>query len=233
MTLAEDLWLRGRAAQSSMMHLMAYNTAFAGTATLQAFALSMSAPVGFWAAVGRAGGAANDADDDNVVVLRADKSKRSTSAVKKAQKASGATPKAKAGAAAKPATAAKPVLAEVVSSAKPAKPAMPKKGRKVAQPKIELVEPPAPDPEPVDLGPSPHLLDAPRGGRADDLTSLKGVGAKLATALNEFGIYHFDQIATLDDEGIDWLDEQQKGFRMLCSRYDLVGQAKARGKVSA
>jgi predicted flap endonuclease-1-like 5' DNA nuclease len=57
---------------------------------------------------------------------------------------------------------------------------------------------------------------------------LKGVGAKLANALNEFGIYHFDQLATLDDDGIDWLNEQQAGFKMICARYDVVEQARAR-----
>jgi NADH-quinone oxidoreductase subunit E len=87
---------------------------------------------------------------------------------------------------------------------------------------------PCPAPEPEELGPSPHLLDAPRGGKADDLTVLKGVGAKLATSLNEFGIYHFDQLATLDEEGIDWLNEQQNGFKMLCARYGVVEQARAR-----
>lgn len=75
--------------------------------------------------------------------------------------------------------------------------------------------------------PSPHLLDAPRGGVADDLTVLKGVGAKLAQSLNEFGIYHYDQIAALDEDGIAWLDEQQKGFKMIAARYDLVAQARA------
>ncbi|MDG3040773.1 hypothetical protein [Roseicyclus marinus] len=76
--------------------------------------------------------------------------------------------------------------------------------------------------------PSPHLLDAPRDGLGDDLTTLKGVGPKLAEALKDFGIYHFDQIATLDDEGIAWLDTQQKGFRMICARHDIVAQARAR-----
>lgn len=79
----------------------------------------------------------------------------------------------------------------------------------------------------ADAAPSPHLLDAPRGGVPDDLTVLSGVGAKLAAALNDFGIYHYDQIASLDETGIAWLDAQQKGFRMICGRYDLVGQAKA------
>lgn len=76
--------------------------------------------------------------------------------------------------------------------------------------------------------PSPHLLDAPRDGVGDDLSTLKGVGPKLAEALKDFGIYHFDQIAALDDEGIAWLDAQQKGFRMICARHDIVAQARAR-----
>ncbi len=76
---------------------------------------------------------------------------------------------------------------------------------------------------------SPLLLDAPRDTGPDDLTALSGIGTKLAQALNEFGIYHYDQIAGLDSRGIDWLEAQQKGFRMTCARYDLVGQAKALG----
>jgi predicted flap endonuclease-1-like 5' DNA nuclease len=75
--------------------------------------------------------------------------------------------------------------------------------------------------------PSPHLLDAPRDGVGDDLTLLKGVGPKLAEALKDFGIFHFDQIASLDEEGIAWLDAQQKGFRMICARHDIVAQARA------
>ena len=93
-----------------------------------------------------------------------------------------------------------------------------------------MVEPEiAPHPVVVDpvATPSPHLLDAPRDGVGDDLTTLKGVGPKLAEALKEFGIYHFDQIATLDEDGITWLDTQQKGFRMICARHDLVAQARA------
>jgi predicted flap endonuclease-1-like 5' DNA nuclease len=54
------------------------------------------------------------------------------------------------------------------------------------------------------------------------------VGAKLAKSLNEFGIYHFDQLATLDADGIDWLNEQQSGFKMICARFGIVDQARAR-----
>jgi NADH-quinone oxidoreductase subunit E len=99
---------------------------------------------------------------------------------------------------------------------------------------------PEPRPEPTEVGsvqdaidapasaPVPHVLDHPRGGAPDDLTALTGVGEKLAKALNAAGIYHFDQIAALDEEAIAWLETRQKGFRMTCARHDLVGQAKAR-----
>jgi len=97
-----------------------------------------------------------------------------------------------------------------------------------AKPEAAKAPEPAPEPAPGAEGSSPHLLDAPRGGKADDLTALTGVGAKLATSLNEFGIYHFDQLASLDAEGVDWLNDQQPGFKMLAARYKLVDQAKAR-----
>ena len=69
------------------------------------------------------------------------------------------------------------------------------------------------------------LLDAPRGGKPDDLTALRGIGAKLAASLNEIGIYHVDQIAALDAEGIDWLDENIPGFKLACTRFDIVAGA--------
>jgi predicted flap endonuclease-1-like 5' DNA nuclease len=199
MILAEDFWLRGKAAQSSLMQLWAYNTAFAGTATIQAWKMGLSAPTGFWQAMGRVG--ASNAPGADVVPLPKPKAKKPA-----AKKTAPATPRA---------------VAEV------AKPPTPVAAPKTAKRPVLRVEP-VPAPEPETLGPSPHLLDAPRGGKADDLTVLKGVGAKLANALNEFGIYHFDQLATLDDEGIDWLNEQQAGFKMICARYDVVEQARAR-----
>jgi len=96
---------------------------------------------------------------------------------------------------------------------------------------VEVVAEPAPEPiaveTPANVTASPLLLDAPRGGQADDLTEIKGIGAKMAAGLNEFGIYHFDQIAGLDAEGIDWIDEHMPGFKRNCARFDLVAGAKA------
>lgn len=45
-----------------------------------------------------------------------------------------------------------------------------------------------------------NLLAAAREGKPDDLTLIKGVGPAIAAALNRLGIWHFDQIAALDDE---------------------------------
>lgn len=102
-------------------------------------------------------------------------------------------------------------------------PEAPEDAAALAPAPVEVMEP---EPGPASAA-SPHLLDAPRAEGPDDLTVLAGIGPKLAQALNEFGIYHFDQIASLDQQGIDWLEAQQKGFRMICGRFDLIGQAKA------
>lgn len=90
------------------------------------------------------------------------------------------------------------------------------------------VEPVVSDPAPEDdVVLNPHLLDAPRGGTADDLTSLSGVADKLQMSLYDLGVYHFDQLAGLDAEGVAWINEQLPGFKALVSRFDIVGQAKA------
>jgi hypothetical protein len=86
MILAEDFWLRGKAAQSSLMQLWAYNTAFAGTATIQAWKMGLSAPTGFWQAMGRVG--ASNAPGADVVPLPKPKKKPA------AKKTAPATPRA-------------------------------------------------------------------------------------------------------------------------------------------
>jgi predicted flap endonuclease-1-like 5' DNA nuclease len=94
-----------------------------------------------------------------------------------------------------------------------------------------LVVDPTPVAEPV-LAPvaaaPADLPEVPADGVADDLTALKGVGAKLAQALNDLGLTRFDQIAALDEAAIARIDARQKGFRMTCTRHDIVAQARAR-----
>ena len=65
-------------------------------------------------------------------------------------------------------------------------------------------------------------VDAPRDGKADDLTRVRGIGSKLSADLNKVGIYHFDQIAGLNRDGVAALDKVLPGFKRICARFDLV-----------
>jgi len=215
MTIAEDIWLRGHAAQTNLVNLTSYQAAVLGTATVQAWQAAMSMPVVFWTAMMRAG-----QDSAEAMVEAAETITQGTAeivALPTAAMADVARPALKVAAATASVTELNPAAEPV------AKPKAAKKPTAKAAP-APVVEP-APAPEPV--ASNPVLLDAPRGGKADDLKVLSGIGPKLETALNEFGIYHFDQIAGLTTEGIAWLNDNQKGFAMTAERYDLVGQAKA------
>ncbi len=77
-----------------------------------------------------------------------------------------------------------------------------------------------------DSNAKPTLLDAPRGGEKDNLTRIKGVGVKIEEALNNIGIYHFDQIAGWDAENIAWADSTL-GFPGRAKREKWVSQSKA------
>lgn len=77
------------------------------------------------------------------------------------------------------------------------------------------------------IGTAPPRLDSPRGGKADDLKQIRGVGPKLEKQLNALGLYHLDQIAALSEEELIWLDDNLEGFRGRAGRDDWVGQANA------
>ena len=72
----------------------------------------------------------------------------------------------------------------------------------------------------------PVLLSEPRNGKKDNLSRIKGIGMKIEEALNEIGIYHFDQIAAWDAENITWADSTL-GFPGRAEREQWVSQAKA------
>jgi NADH-quinone oxidoreductase subunit E len=84
---------------------------------------------------------------------------------------------------------------------------------------------------PTTVGRKPEGLSAPRGGKADDLTIIKGIGPKLAELCHSLGYFHFEQIAAWSADEIAWVDENLEGFRGRVTRDDWVGQAKvlARG----
>jgi len=70
----------------------------------------------------------------------------------------------------------------------------------------------------------PVVLSEARNGKADNLTRIKGIGAKIEDELNKVGIYHFDQIASWGDSNIQWADDAL-GFPGRAKREKWVSQA--------
>ena len=74
-------------------------------------------------------------------------------------------------------------------------------------------------------GRQPRGLKVPRGGKADDLKKIKGIGKVNEGRLNGFGIWHFDQIAGWTDEEVEWVNNFLT-FPGRIEREDWIGQAK-------
>jgi predicted flap endonuclease-1-like 5' DNA nuclease len=93
-------------------------------------------------------------------------------------------------------------------------------------PKAAPVAAPAPVMSAPAGGTKPAMLKAARGGKADDLKKIKGVGPKLEAMLHGMGFYHFDQIANWTAAEVAWVDENLEGFKGRVSRDGWVAQAK-------
>ncbi len=89
---------------------------------------------------------------------------------------------------------------------------------------------PAPEPAPAPAATGeatrPAALDGPRGGKADDLKMIKGIGPKLEILCNKLGFYHFDQIAAWTADEVAWVDENLEGFKGRVTRDQWVEQAR-------
>ncbi|MBN9046921.1 MAG: 50S ribosomal protein L21 [Rhizobiales bacterium] len=79
---------------------------------------------------------------------------------------------------------------------------------------------PEPEPEPG----RPALLEAPRRGRADDLTAIAGIGKAVQSMLNGAGVFHYDQIAGWTADEAEWID-RRIGFPRRVERERWVVQA--------
>ncbi|MFP4273944.1 MAG: NADH-quinone oxidoreductase subunit E, partial [Paracoccaceae bacterium] len=86
--------------------------------------------------------------------------------------------------------------------------------------------PPQTPAAPEAVGVKPEVRDAPRDGKADDLTKIRGVGPKLEALLNRLGVFHFDQIAEWTADEVAWMDENLEGFRGRVTRDHWVDQAR-------
>ena len=80
--------------------------------------------------------------------------------------------------------------------------------------------------EGTDEGTRPSGLDAPRGGAADDLKQIKGIGPKMEKLCNSLGFWHFDQIAGWTADEVAWVDANLEGFKGRVTRDNWVEQAK-------
>ncbi len=96
----------------------------------------------------------------------------------------------------------------------------------VAAPAAAPVSAPPPHPAPAPMpAPEPEPAPAPTVV-ADDLTTIKGLGPKLATLLNEQGITSFAQIAEWNDADVARIDDMLGRFKGRITRDNWVEQAK-------
>ncbi len=81
-------------------------------------------------------------------------------------------------------------------------------------------------PEGAEGGVKPAGLKKPRGGKADDLKTIEGIGPVLEKLCHELGFFHFDQIAAWGAAEVAWMDANLKGFKGRVTRDKWVAQAK-------
>jgi branched-chain amino acid transport system ATP-binding protein len=77
-----------------------------------------------------------------------------------------------------------------------------------------------------------NTLKAPRGGKADRLILIKGIGPVNEKKLNEHGIFHFDQVAAWTKADIA-AAEAYLAFDGRIEREEWIKQAKALAKPAA
>lgn len=71
----------------------------------------------------------------------------------------------------------------------------------------------------------PKKLSAARGGKADNLQQILGVGPKLEKTLHGLGFFHFDQIAAWTKDEVSWVDDSLS-FKGRIDRDEWIPQAK-------
>ena len=113
-------------------------------------------------------------------------------------------------------------VAGVAVAAAAAKAAPKKAAAKKAAPKKAEAAAPAAE---VDGVQPDNLLKEARGGKADDLKKISGVGPKLEGTLHEIGVFHFDQIAAWGPAEIAYMDDRLS-FKGRIERDDWIAQAK-------
>ncbi|MEI9414306.1 ATP-binding cassette domain-containing protein [Mesorhizobium sp. Cs1321R2N1] len=109
-------------------------------------------------------------------------------------------------------------------ASRPVAPAPAKPAPKKAAPRKTAAKTPAAKAEGVS-----NRLAAPRGGKADNLTRIKGIGTVNEKKLNEHGIFHFDQIGAWKKADVEAV-EAYLAFDGRIAREEWVKQAKLLGQ---
>ena len=97
----------------------------------------------------------------------------------------------------------------------------------IAEPVISAPIPAVPAMAPVAAAAlaKPRGLAGARGGKADDLLRISGVGPKNEAILHSLGVFHFDQIAGWTKSEVDWVDDHLK-FNGRITRENWIDQAR-------
>lgn len=72
----------------------------------------------------------------------------------------------------------------------------------------------------------PARLKAARGGKADNLKEIEGIGPAMEKLVNELGFFHFDQIANWSEADVAVVDGEMKSFKGRITRDKWVAQAR-------
>lgn len=126
--------------------------------------------------------------------------------------------------------ASRPIVANPAPAAKPAAKTTAKKpaAKKTAATKTAATKTTGKAPAAKAEGVS-NRLAAPRGGKADNLTLIKGIGTVNEKKLNEHGIFHFDQIGAWKKADVEAV-EAYLAFDGRIAREEWVKQAKLLGQ---
>ena len=77
----------------------------------------------------------------------------------------------------------------------------------------------------------PKGIAQARGGKADNLQRISGIGPKNERTLHSLGFFHFDQIAGWSDEEVAWVDDHLKfNGRIIREEWILQAGLLAEGK---
>jgi branched-chain amino acid transport system ATP-binding protein len=125
--------------------------------------------------------------------------------------------------------ASKPVAARPAPAAKSSPAAKPAPKTGAAATKKPAAKAPAAKAPAAKAGGVSNRLEAPRGGKADNLTRIKGIGTVNEKKLNEHGIFHFDQIGAWKKADVE-AAEAYLAFDGRIAREEWVKQAKMLGQ---